>query len=286
MTEAAPVTVETAPAPIIPDTAPAAPVTVTAPTIAIPAPADWRAGLPDDLRANPTLGKYSSVEAAAKALVNATQMIGRDKIPIPREGDDWADWHKAGGRPDTAKDYKFKAPEGLPEGFEYAAEMDEGFREIAHKAGVSQAQAEALRDWYVAASAGQFQSPQVVRDAEIAESTAALEKEWGRAMPQKLQQAESAVHSLFGEEFAQMLTQTGLANNATLIKGMAKLASMTAGDKALIGVMTEHTPGEISGQIADFERTHFKALTDKMNPEHALRVGERTKLYQKRFDTA
>jgi hypothetical protein len=48
----------------------------------------------------------------AKSYVSASQMIGRDKVPIPKEGEDWSDFYKAAGRPDDPNGYEFKPPAG------------------------------------------------------------------------------------------------------------------------------------------------------------------------------
>ena len=45
---------------------------------------DWRSSLSEDLQKNPNLEKYSSVESLAKAYINASSMLGRDKLTVPK----------------------------------------------------------------------------------------------------------------------------------------------------------------------------------------------------------
>jgi hypothetical protein len=65
---------------------------------------NWRDNLPEELRENPTLQKYNSVEDVAKATVEAQSMIGRSlRIPTEDEGPE--------ARKEWLKDVTEKAPE-------------------------------------------------------------------------------------------------------------------------------------------------------------------------------
>ncbi len=146
--------------------------------------------LPDNLRQDPNIAKFKEggLEALAKAHVSAVGMIGRDKVPLPQAGDEasWDAWFKAAGRPDTHDGYEFKKADGLPEGFEYDQNVEAGFKEVAHKAGLNVQQAQTLRDFYVNMAAQGFSGQVANAEAARAQTVEELQKEWGNAMPQKL----------------------------------------------------------------------------------------------------
>ena len=43
----------------------------------------WRDSLPEDIRDNSSLSKFTDVSTLAKSYINAEQMIGKDKFTIP-----------------------------------------------------------------------------------------------------------------------------------------------------------------------------------------------------------
>lgn len=247
----------------------------------------WRDSLPDNLRQNPTLNKFSSVEALANAHVNAVGMIGKDKVVLPQSPDDadgWSEVYKAIGRPDEPAGYEFAAPEGAPEGFDYPQETVEAYRQMAHEAGLSVTQAQKLHDWFVGQSVAGVTAQGQADAARQAEVEAALQQEWGNATGQKVDQAKQTMRALMGKDFADMLEETGLGNNVAMIKGFANLAPKIKADETLagFGTVTELTPAEMDAHIAEYRGKFAQALNDKFHPEHKLRVDGLTALYNKK----
>lgn len=248
---------------------------------------DWRASLPDDIRSHASLSKFTTTEALAKSYVNLERMLGSEKIALPKSADDkdgWEKVYKALGRPDEPTAYEFKKLDDLPEGFEYSHELEGGFKDAAHKAGLSVAQAQHLRDWFVGQMAGQFQASKTDPEAAMAETLATLQKEWGNALGQKIESAKHAVKSLIGEEFLAALDETGLGNDPRLIKGFAKLAELTGADKEIVGTgAMRETPDQLKDRIREFEASNREALFDKLHPDHVRRVQQRAELYKQLF---
>ena len=93
---------------------------------------DFRASLPEDLREHSALQPIQDVENLAKAYVNASSMIGRDKVVIPAENsspDDWNEVYGRLGRPDEPAGYQLDAGEGADEN------MVGWFQQAAHDIG-------------------------------------------------------------------------------------------------------------------------------------------------------
>ena len=64
----------------------------------------WRDSLPDDIKGNTSLEKFSDVSTLAKSYINAESMIGKDKMVVPGVNtteDEWNDIYTKLGRPST-----------------------------------------------------------------------------------------------------------------------------------------------------------------------------------------
>lgn len=113
-----------------------------------------------------------------KLLGSSIRLPGKDATPEERD----AFLNKL-GRPEAADKYELKAPANMPEGLPYDGEVATGFRAAAHAAGLSQAQAAALHDWYVGMASeaynGQAQASQEALAAKATQATEELVKLWG-----------------------------------------------------------------------------------------------------------
>ena len=95
----------------------AVPVETTTPTetvqpttpIATPAPqGSWKDSISEDFRNDPSIEKFTEIDALAKSYINATKMIGQDKIVIPTKNSGQEAWDEAYaklGRPESPEKY-------------------------------------------------------------------------------------------------------------------------------------------------------------------------------------
>src|SRR5690349_23798919 len=80
---------------------------------------DWKASLPDDLKASPVLQKFKTPEDAYRAHINLESVIGHKRLVVPDAKADektWEDVYNQLGRPPTPDKYpvpEFKFEEGL-----------------------------------------------------------------------------------------------------------------------------------------------------------------------------
>lgn len=246
-----------------------------------PPPADFKATLPDDLKNDPGLAKYTQVEALARGYINAQRMIGADKIVIPKDGDadGWNKAYDALGRPKDGASYQF-ADVKLPDGMEYDKELEGKFRETAHTLGLSQKQALAMRDWWAAHQSEMFSSSATAHAAQREQATNELKRELGAAYDGYAKAAEAALLHFGGKEVLDAVKANGLINDPFMIKIFGKVGKETLGEEKLkaAGVVPEDGPQELKTKIADFRSQHAAALYDNMHPEHARRVEELTGL--------
>jgi hypothetical protein len=247
----------------------------------------WRDSLPADLKTNTSLSKFETIEGLAKSYTNLETMLGTEKIPVPKEGDNegWDRYYKAGGRPEKPDEYGFAKPEQLPEGMEYSPDIDKAFATKAHELGLNKKQAAALREWQLGImSEGHKQQ---TSQTEIARSDgeAKLKSSWGRAYDQNLTIAKSELKKRATPEFVAYMETSGLGNHPAMAEFLYNVAKETRGEAELIGNgrTVEQTPLEIDAAISSHAKTHQAALFDSGHPEHALRTRERTALFERKF---
>ena len=258
------------------------PVDIAAPTME-QAEASWRDNLPEDLRGHTGLEKYSTVESLAKGYINASSMLGKDKLVMPQSEDEWGDFYSKMGRPEESGGYEFDKLE-LPNDMPVDDEMVAGFKEAAHVAGLSGKQANALHAWFMGSQGEQFESMVRGAEDEITNSQAGLRKEWGNAYDQKLATAHRAVREFGGEELAAALDETGLGNNQQMIKAFAAIGEKISGDTTLEGnASAELTPSSIKEEIAKIQND--PAYYDPDNLERAGMMNRMQRLMEQLHGT-
>jgi hypothetical protein len=279
-------TTENTAAPVATDNAappPAAPAQTTA------HPADWRATLPDDIRNEPTLSKFTDMGAFAKSYVNLEKMLGSEKVPKPK-GDfdptstEWQMYLDAGGRPKTADEYKFEEAK-LPDGMNYDANLEGKFKSVAHMAGLNGKQAAMMRDMFVAYQAETFNSARTEYSQSREQATAELQKELGSAYEPYVNAAKVALKEFADPKFVEFLEQSGLGNHPELIRIFGKIGRETLGETKLKtnGPSDFSSPGDYQKQAGEFRSKYQDALFNNMHPDHKLRTDEYTSLMQKAF---
>ena len=244
------------------------------PTATTTTEASWRDALPDDLKSNESLGKFSDISTLAKSYINAEQMIGKDKMVVPGANtteDEWSDIYDKLGRPSAPDAYELTAE--LGEGEEVDAQLMSSFKETAHKHGLSPAQAQGLLDYYNNIST-QSMTDMANNSVLVQEqSQRELREEWGGSYEANLSQASNIGKQFFGEEIygLQMADGSQLGDNPTLIKGLAKMASVVSEDTLVGDKQSAASGGNFQQQINDLTAPNT-AYWNKMDPQHDATV--------------
>lgn len=195
-------------------------------------PADWRASLPEELRSEESIKNFKDVADLTKGFVETKKMVG-NAIRIPKadaKPEEFDAFYARLGRPETPDKYEFTRPQ-VPENVKYDEEMETAFKGMAHKAGLSPRQAQALLEGY--------NEMQVKRlsgyTGQMEQGIAALKKEWGANYEKQIGLASRVVKEVGGEEMINLLNETGLGNHPTLVKFFAKLGAESADPGFIIG---------------------------------------------------
>ena len=197
--------------------------------------ADWKAGLPDEIREATSLKDINDIESLAKGYVHAQSMVGSDKVVIPGKDatqevkDEF--WNQI-GRPETSEGYKVPT-ENMPGEVPMSEEHLKGFFEEAHAIGLTGQQAAALIRYQAKSVSEQMESSQASFDEDHKEAESTLRKEFGAAYDQNLQLAKSAVKKFGGDELSDYLNETGLGNDPRLIKAFAAIGRAVSEDEII-----------------------------------------------------
>lgn len=241
----------------------------------------WLEGL-GDLGKDPSLQMFKDPSALAKSWVSAQKMIGADKIVIPGKeatDEDWENLYNKLGRPKTADEYKFSMPEGVKED----ENMSKAFKALAHKAGLSPKQAQAIVEWDAKNKLEQAKNYEANQNNTLKQSLDAYKQELGGEEKFKatVDKARVAVRALADDGFKAYLRDSGMGSSPQAISFFAKLADMMGEDKIRDGTgvpFTNEDPANIQAQITDLEAKMFKDIN---NTNMSSWVEQRDKLYQR-----
>jgi hypothetical protein len=245
-------------------------------------PIDWRAGLPDDIKSDPSLAPFKDLTGLAKSYVHTKKMVN-EKGLIPPKPDSppemWEQFYNALGRPESPEKYDLGDVK-LPEGLEIDADMEKQFREQAHKAGLTSQQAKALREWYFSDTVNKIQGFESNRKAEREQAERDLRDEWGPEYDHKIQSAAKAWKMFADPAELPKLTElfdSGLGNNPLIVRLFSRVAAAMGEDPKLHGenVTNSSTYADQARDILTSE-----AYTDAKHPQHKDVVARAAKLFQ------
>ena len=226
-----------------------------------PAPqTSWKDSISEEYRADPNIEKFTEIDALAKSYINATKMIGQDKIAIPNNNstdDQWSEVYAKLGRPESADKYALDIKSEV-------VNLDEGaiksFAEQSHKLGLNNKQAQGILEFYKNNMEGNAQQSKIDTETAQVQAEQQLRQEWGRDFEGKVKQAGALAKANINPEILDMTLSNGvrLGDHPEIIKGFAKIAGMMSEDKIVA------TESENVNTIADIE-SEISAITNDTN---------------------
>jgi hypothetical protein len=231
----------------------------------------WKDAISQEYRDDQNIQKFTEIDALAKSYINATKMIGQDKMVIPNNNstdDQWNEVYEKLGRPESAEKYKLEAKSDV-------VPMDEGaiktFAEQSHKLGLNNKQAQGILEFYKNSMEGTAKQAQVDTETAQAQSTQELRQEWGRDFDAKIKQAASLAKANISADVLDMQLQNGtrLGDHPEIIKGFAKIANMMSEDKILSTESENVNVGkDLESEIATIMNNRAGPYWNKQHPDH------------------
>ena len=222
----------------------------------------WKEAISEEFRNDPNIEKFTEIDALAKSYINATRMIGQDKVAVPNENsteDQWNEVYAKLGRPESADKYKLEAKSDV-------VPIDEGaikqFAENAHKLGLNNKQAQGILEFYKNSMEGTAQQSKIDTETAQANAEQQLRQEWGKTFEENVKKAGSVAKANLGVEVLDMQLKDGtrLGDHPDIIKGFAKIADMMSEDTIVA------TESENVDQGKDIEQEISKIMNDRTGP--------------------
>ena len=245
------------------------PVVVEAPPVVETPPAgtpDWREGLPEELRAEPSFKDVPDVPTLAKRFIDTKKMVG-GSLKVPKEGaspEEVNAFYTALGRPASVDKYTARPP-AFPEdsGLALDEEGFKGFLGAAHSAGITDKQAQAILDWYGGYTVSEGDRiTQFIAEARKGAETS-LKQEWGAQYGRNVALARQTVRDLFSDDPELAEAVEGRGNNLALMKGLVRIGER----------MMEH--GEITTEVPPGQSIEaMQAEVTKLRSEMETKPGD------------
>lgn len=159
---------------------------------------NWQSHAPkgyEDLVDDESLKTLKSVWDMGKSYVHVRKQVPLDKTALPTDkwGDtEWSEWHKAGGRPETAADYGIKRHEEIPEEA-MTQEVIDGYQELFHKIGLSKKQSDAIGEHNTELLLKQIKDMAQAEEDQNNQTSDGLRKLWGLAYDQNVHRGNVAI---------------------------------------------------------------------------------------------
>jgi len=245
----------------------------------------WRAGLPAEIQAHTTLAKFTGGEkgenlipmpkALAQGYINAEQLIGREKIPMPKTDEEWMNTYNRLGRPETAEEYALAVDETFDPAAQEVLKLDiEDIRPAFHAAGLTNKQSAEVFKFYSTRINQKIE--EVKEHAEEAKKKAevVLRAEYGQGYEGKMILANRAAEALGGQELIDLLGATEVGSHPAAIKAFIKMGERMSEELGLdkdsgqILKTKEGLQDEVQALMND------PAYLDATNPQHTTIVAK------------
>ena len=231
----------------------------------------WKDSISEEYRVDPNIEKFTEIDALAKSYINATKMIGQDKVVIPNNNstdDQWNEVYSKLGRPESADKYAFDINSEV-------VNLDEdainSFAEQSHKLGLNNKQAQGILDFYKNNMEGTAQQSVIDTETAQAQAEQQLRQEWGRDFDGKVKQAGALAKANINPEVLDMTLSNGtrLGDHPEIIKGFAKIAGMMSEDK-ILGTESENanTTKDIESEISALSNDKNGPYWNRNHPDH------------------
>ena len=222
----------------------------------------WKETISEEFRNDPNISKFTEIDALAKSYINATRMIGTDKVSVPNQNsteDHWNEVYDKLGRPESADKYKLESKSEVVPIEETAVKQ---FAENAHALGLNNKQAQGILDFYKNSMEQTAKQTQIDAETAQAQAQQVLRQEWGKSYDVNIQKAASLAKANMKAEVLDLPMKDGsrLGDNPDVIKGFAKIADMLSEDKII------STESDNVNQGRDYDSEISQIINDKSGP--------------------
>ena len=233
---------------------------------------DWR-GMLGDYANDPNIDKFKDPKDLAKSYIEAQKLIGRDKIPMPKDETELQQVLTKLGVPDDPN--KYPDFEDATKVFASPEEFTE-FKKMAHEVGLLPQQFEALygkmKD--IIQQDGEINAQE--RQAMTQQALQQITQEFGNEAQAKLNTAQK-VFQTFSDDVKQQIVNSGLDINPNFIKALASLGEYYKEDKF---VASSYSQADAKGELQSIMNNNNHPYFNREHPEHDAAVEKVKTLYK------
>jgi hypothetical protein len=194
----------------------------------------WKEAISEEYRKDPNIEKFTEIDALAKSYINATRMIGQDKVAVPNGA-------------------------------------IKQFAETSHKLGLNNKQAQGILEYYKSMMEGSAQQSKVDTETAQAQAEQQLRQEWGKTFEENVKKAGSVAKANLGVDVLDMQLKDGtrLGDHPDIIKGFAKIADMMSED-TIVATESENVDQgkDIEQEISRIMNDRTGPYWNKTHPDH------------------
>ena len=228
-----------------------------------PTQSTWKESISETYRNDPNIEKFTEIDALAKSYINATRMIGQDKMIVPNKNfteDQWSEAYAKMGRPEDSEKYSLEVKSDV---FAFDDQAMKSFREQSFKLGLNNEQAQGILEFYKNNVESTDKQSKVDIETSQAQAQNLLRQEWGRDYDANINKAKSIATANLTPEVLelQLADGTRIGDNIDVIKGFAKIANMMSEDKIL------STESENLDRSEDIQSEIDQMMNDKAGPD-------------------
>jgi len=232
-------------------------------------PHAWMSGLTAEQKADADLVKsLSKFEKGIPDLARSYTELEKKQsqsLLVPNEKaspEERARFLKALGVPDKPEDYKLEKTK-LPKTMALDAEMEKAYLEIAHKAGMTAEQVNAVYQWYMPTFAKQIEEARVLVKTTMEQAETQLRKEFAGEYDAIAIYKDRAFREFFDAEAAGLFEKSGLGNAIPIVRGFMKLGKSMGEHVFADGSRGAHTETGTIGKRTDEQLANALYNKDK-----------------------
>jgi hypothetical protein len=242
----------------------------------------WKSQLAPDFANSPTIKKFSDDKSgfneAVKSHLSLEQLLGHEKVPLPKGEDDKEGWNrlsKALGVPDKADQYGLPDAEIPPDMAGLSFNKQE-FSEIVHSLKLTPGQAKQLWQTYTTKGKEYYAKHLNSVKEQMTQVVNRMRSEWGDAYETKVEMGQMVISKFAPDQDTQDFLTSQLVKDPRGIKFLAKVGEQFAenkiGDFAMktFSLAPDQAQSEIDKIVGDMKHPYNNDRAPQKERERAI----------------
>ncbi len=198
---------------------------------------NWKSGLSEDIKGSPLLKKFEDtpdgLNQAFSSHANLEQLLGHDKVPIPKDMEDIEGWNrfsKAMGIPDKAEGYGLPDA-NLPDSMKGITLDKDQFANVMHAHKVHPSAVTGIWKEYQRINVEEYGKAMDAHKASLNETVNRLRGDWGDAYDSNVELGQTVINKFSEDQEGNDYLTSILTQDPRGIKFLAKIGDQFAENK-------------------------------------------------------